>query len=162
MILCLRDADATAQLGAALSRALGPVSACPAEGVRLHLRGPLGAGKTSLARGLLRAMGVTGHVRSPSYTLIETYEAQGWQIVHYDLYRLGGGEELELLGAREHLAAGHLCCIEWPERAGGWLPAAHLEVDLGYEHGGRKARIQAHATFGRRWLERLAIPDTLK
>lgn len=148
----LPDEQASECLGTALARTLGAAGASPSQGVQLDLRGPLGAGKTTVTRALLRSLGVTGPVRSPTYTLIEPYEADGWQIMHYDLYRIADGEELELLGAREHFRRGVLRCVEWPERAADWLLAPDLELVLEHRDEGRCAVLIAGSAFGCRWL----------
>jgi tRNA threonylcarbamoyl adenosine modification protein YjeE len=96
------------------------------------LRGELGTGKTTFARGLLRRLGVTGSIRSPTYTLIEPYEAGGLAVHHLDLYRIANPDELELMGTRDLLADGGLVLVEWPERAGRLLPNADLALD--FEH----------------------------
>ena len=159
MTLVLASDEDTVALGAALAATLGPPDASPSDGVQLHLRGPLGAGKTTVVRGLLRRMGVDGVVRSPTYTLMECYDCAGWRVVHYDLYRLepdaDGGEALELLDTREQLIAGTLCCVEWPERAGRWLPPADLTLTLAHRDAARDAALTAHGPWGHAWLSRL-------
>jgi tRNA threonylcarbamoyladenosine biosynthesis protein TsaE len=96
----------------------------------VHLIGDLGAGKTTLARGILRGLGHVGAVKSPTYTLIEPYEPGGRSLYHLDLYRLGDPEELEYLGLRDLLAGEALILVEWPERAGTALPPADLELRI--------------------------------
>lgn len=152
MKLRLQDEHASACLGRALAGGLGAARSSPPQGVQLDLRGPLGAGKTTVTRALLRELGVIGAVRSPTYTLIEPYEASGWQIMHYDLYRIADGDELELLGAREHFRHGVLRCIEWPERAVDWLQLPDLELVLDHHDEGRAAELIAGSDFGRCWL----------
>jgi tRNA threonylcarbamoyladenosine biosynthesis protein TsaE len=131
--LFLADAEATERAGAALAR-------CPAlERVsQLHLVGDLGAGKTTLVRGLLHALGHSGPVRSPTYTLIEPYELPGRTVLHFDLYRLADPEELEYLGAREQSGPGTLWLVEWPGRGAGWLPEPDLVATLQPEGQGRR------------------------
>lgn len=102
----------------------------------VYLSGDLGAGKTTLVRGLLRALGYQGRVKSPSYGLIESYDIAGREIHHLDLYRLGHGEEIAYLGLEDLLAEGSLLLIEWPERGHGWLPAAHWRIRLDDRPGG--------------------------
>lgn len=119
----------TMALGAALARA----------GLRrgaVHLSGELGAGKTTLVRGFLRAAGETGAIRSPTFTLVEEYRIGAMSVKHYDLYRLSDPEELEFLGLRDHVAADSLCFFEWPERGGGLLPDPRLDIRLAYAGGG--------------------------
>ena len=148
----LAGETASARLGEALARTLVAPESSPPQGMQLDLRGSLGAGKTTLIRGLLRALGVTGTVRSPTYTLIEPYEASGWRLMHYDLYRISEPEELELLGAREHFERGVLRCVEWPQRAGGWLPAGDLVVALSGTGDSRLAELVAGSDVGGAWL----------
>ncbi|RMD77893.1 MAG: tRNA (adenosine(37)-N6)-threonylcarbamoyltransferase complex ATPase subunit type 1 TsaE, partial [Gammaproteobacteria bacterium] len=118
----------------------------------------LGAGKTTLARAWLAELGHRGAVRSPSYTLLEPYEGEGWRAWHLDLYRLGGPEELELLGVRDLLAGPGLLLVEWPERGGPAVPPADLEVALSHDGppGRRRVRLLARSPRGAEALGRLA------
>jgi len=100
--------------------------------VIVFLCGELGAGKTSFARCLLTHLGATGPVKSPTYTLVESYSLDVGAAAHFDLYRLENSDELEFLGARELIAESALTLIEWPERAAGGLPAAHWRIQ--FEH----------------------------
>ena len=97
----------------------------------ITLAGDLGAGKTAFARGFLRARGVTGEVPSPTFTLVQLYETQGSLIYHFDLYRLARAEDAFELGIEEAFADG-ISLIEWPERLGPFLPAARLDIALGF------------------------------
>ncbi|MGM0412234.1 MAG: tRNA (adenosine(37)-N6)-threonylcarbamoyltransferase complex ATPase subunit type 1 TsaE [Pseudomonadota bacterium] len=144
----LPDEAATLELGALLA-ATAPETALVA------LQGELGAGKTTLVRGLLQGLGYSGAVTSPTYTLMEPYEAGGRRLVHFDLYRLGDPEELEMLGAREELDGGALALVEWPERGEGVLPSADLHLALDHRGAGRRARLVAGSEAGRQWLARL-------
>jgi len=145
----LADEAATQRLGAALA-ATAPMSGW------LALRGDLGAGKTTLVRAFLRALGYAGRVVSPTYTLVETYEiagkTSGRRIAHYDLYRLNDPEELEWMGAREDFGGDTLCLVEWPERGVGVLPPPDLELHLLHEDETRRAQMQAHSAVGNAWL----------
>jgi tRNA threonylcarbamoyladenosine biosynthesis protein TsaE len=148
----LPDAAATERLGAQLARAI-PWSVPQA--LTAYLHGELGAGKTTLARGLLRELGVSGTVRSPSYTLLETYECSGHRVLHLDLYRLAGSADVASLGIRDELAAGVLLLVEWPERAAGSLPPADLLVSLSAMGEGRRAKIEGPVAAGAAWLARI-------
>ncbi|KPK38378.1 MAG: tRNA threonylcarbamoyladenosine biosynthesis protein TsaE [Gammaproteobacteria bacterium SG8_47] len=144
----LGDEAATLALGARLARGLSP-------GLMVFLKGELGAGKTTLVRGLLRALGYEGAVRSPTFTLLEPYTAADWRIYHFDLYRLSDPEELEYIGAREYFGDDALCLVEWPERGAGWLPPADILIELECERTGRRARISAQSSRGEAALARL-------
>lgn len=144
--LALPDPSATDALGRALAAALPP-----GLGLRLDLCGDLGAGKSSLARALLRALGVQGTIRSPTYTLVERYPLEGGEAVHLDLYRIADPGELEFLGLDE-VGEARLMLVEWPERAGHALPAADLEVRLALAGSGREAVLQAMTGRGADWL----------
>lgn len=120
----------------------------------VQLQGDLGAGKSTLARALLRALGVQGGIRSPTYTLVERYPlSDGHEAWHLDLYRIGQAEELDFLGLDEGSAS--LWLVEWPERGAGALPPSDLIVALEIEGAGRRARLSAASPAGREWLDRL-------
>jgi len=110
---------------------------------RVGLRGPLGAGKTTLVRGLLRAMGYQGAVKSPTYGLVESYEAADLEIAHFDLYRLADPDELEFIGFADYIRDGNLCLIEWPEKGGKWTAGLDLMITLTPHDGGRKISIES-------------------
>ena len=141
----LDSAAATERLGARLARVLRP-------GGVLYLHGELGAGKTTLARGLLHGLGHRGTVKSPTYTLVEPYQIGPWRLFHWDLYRLADPEELEFLGLRDQLDSEAVLLIEWPERGQGELPAADLEVRLDYAGAGRSCRLEARSRAGQALL----------
>jgi tRNA threonylcarbamoyladenosine biosynthesis protein TsaE len=118
-----RSGEETEALGAQL------LGAKPAAGTACRvvtLSGELGAGKSTFARGVLRALGATGHLKSPSYSLLESYELPSVHVIHLDLYRLQDPDELENLGLADYHRPGHLWLIEWPERGAGRLPPADL------------------------------------
>jgi len=144
----LADEQATEALGARLAGLLAP-------GLMIHVRGDLGAGKTTLVRGLLRALGVTGAVRSPTYTLIEPYELPSLRLYHLDLYRLADPEELEWLGLRDLLDGHSLCLIEWPERGRGVLPDPDLEIRLAHAGRARRAQLAGRTEAGKRIVAQL-------
>jgi tRNA threonylcarbamoyladenosine biosynthesis protein TsaE len=142
------DAEAMQALGASLARAL------PARTTAvLHLSGDLGAGKTTLVRGFLAALGNTGRVKSPTYTLIETYELDHRTAHHLDLYRLKTPEEAEGLGLRDLEG---IVLIEWPEKGAGHLPAADVVVRLSHLGEGRSAAIEAMTDLGRQLAAKLS------
>ena len=143
--LFLSDADATAALGARLAETR-PVRAV------VHLHGDLGAGKSTLARALLRALGVSGTIRSPTYTLIERYSPAVGDVVHLDLYRIAAAGELEFLGLDELRGEVRLWLVEWPERGGAALPAPDLEVRLAMAGAGRSVELKETSEKGRSWL----------
>ncbi|WP_397573953.1 tRNA (adenosine(37)-N6)-threonylcarbamoyltransferase complex ATPase subunit type 1 TsaE [Silanimonas sp.] len=144
----LADAEATADLGARLA-------ATRPERAVVHLQGDLGAGKSTLARALLRALGVTGTIRSPTYTLIERYALPDGEAAHLDLYRLGDAGELDFLGMDELQDAAALWLVEWPERGGAALPAPDLAIHLALEAEGRRAVLKPLSDAGWEWIRRL-------
>lgn len=142
----LPDAEATEHLGQALARTR-PTQALA------QLHGDLGAGKSTLARALLRALGVQGAIRSPTYTLIERYPLDDGEAWHLDLYRIGHAEELDFLGLDEGDV--RLWLVEWPERGEGALPPADLKVELAVDGQGRRYALSGLSEAGRGWLSRL-------
>jgi tRNA threonylcarbamoyladenosine biosynthesis protein TsaE len=141
----LADAQATEAFGARLAE-------CCRGGLLVFLHGDLGAGKTTLVRGFLRAAGCSGPVKSPTYTLVEPYSSQRGSFYHLDLYRLSDAEELEWIGVRDLFDAEQICLIEWPERGAGYLPAADLHVYLRLEDNGRRVRLAAASARGEQVL----------
>jgi len=123
----------------------------------VHLGGDLGAGKSTLARAWLRALGVTGTVPSPTYTLVERYQVPSGEVLHLDLYRVADAGELEFLGLDE--LTPWLWLVEWPERAGAQLPPVDLSIHLALAGNGRSARIAAKSLPGRKWLGQIRMPD---
>jgi tRNA threonylcarbamoyladenosine biosynthesis protein TsaE len=137
----LADDQATEALGRQLSVLLA------GKGV-VYLTGELGAGKTTLARGIIRGMGHGGAVKSPTFTLVEPYQFAEQAVYHFDLYRLEDPEELEYLGIDDYLEGGDLCLIEWPEKGAGHLPPWDLSIELVVLAEGRKVLINANSAFG--------------
>lgn len=144
----LADEAATAALGSALAPLLVP-------GLSIHLSGDLGAGKTTLVRAMLRALGERGRVRSPTFTLVEPYRAGGLDIAHLDLYRLEDPSEWVESGFDEQVGGQTVSLVEWPERAAPLLPAPDLLVTLEVDGEGRRATLRAHGPAGERLLEAL-------
>lgn len=140
----LADAAATEYLGAQLAGSVTPSL--------VYLIGELGAGKTTLVRGFLHALGYSGKVRSPTYTLVEPYACECCTVFHLDLYRLADAEELEWLGLRDMLSESALLMVEWPERGNGVLPPADLTVYIEYSGAGRVARLVPASKAGKQLL----------
>jgi tRNA threonylcarbamoyladenosine biosynthesis protein TsaE len=147
-----RTAQDTEDFGGRLARSRPAADAALAV---LYLTGELGAGKTTLARGFLRALGVTEAVPSPTYTLLELYPAGAVTVVHVDLYRVRAPSELESLGLREWARTGHVWLIEWPERGGTRLPPADLSVAFTVGEAGHEIEVGARSALGEAWLARL-------
>lgn len=145
----LPDEAATLAYAAHLARSLPPAEVP----FIVYLHGDLGAGKTTLARGLLRALGELGAVRSPTYGVLAEYNPLAGRVVHLDLYRLQSPEELPALGLADYLPGSRLWLVEWPERAAGsGLPAADAEVALAYEGSGRRIDLLPRSPLGEHWV----------
>ena len=139
------DADATARLGAALAAGIVP-------GRVLHLSGELGTGKTTLVRGLLRALGVAGPIKSPTYAWVEPYSISSLDLYHFDFYRFADRNAWLSSGLREYFRPEAVCIVEWPERAGDLLPSPDLEIRLHYDGTARRAELRSHSAAGDGWL----------
>jgi len=156
--LYLKDEESTSRLAELLAPCLvlpnteGQISA------RVHLKGDLGAGKTHLARALLRACGVTGRIKSPSYALLETYKVSNLYFYHLDFYRFSDPREWIDAGFRDLLQKQAVVLIEWPEQAGSLLPPPDLEISLDYAGTGRTARLAAYSNKGKSWLTSMVLP----
>jgi tRNA threonylcarbamoyladenosine biosynthesis protein TsaE len=146
--LKLPDAASTARLGAALAAGVGP-------GRVLHLSGDLGAGKTTLVRGLLRALGMTGAVKSPTYTWVEPYAISSLDLYHFDFYRFADKTEWLSSGLREYFGPDAFCIVEWPEKVGSLLPPPDLSIALRYDGESRGASLASHSPAGEAWLSSL-------
>ena len=137
----------------AMGRALAP---CLAPGLVIYLRGELGAGKTTLVRGVLRGLGYEGRVKSPTYTLVELYTVSRLDLHHFDFYRFHDPREWIDAGFRETFNGRNVSLIEWPEKAGPLLPAADVEIVLTSSRTGRNASLRSSSPRGDRCLECLA------
>ncbi len=117
-------------------------------GERIYLSGELGAGKTTLVRGLLRGLGYQGTVKSPTFTLVEPYELAGHTIYHFDLYRVNNSMELVSMGLEDYLAPQAICLVEWPERGAGVLPEPDIELKLDLRDHDRLLNLNAKTARG--------------
>jgi tRNA threonylcarbamoyladenosine biosynthesis protein TsaE len=147
----LPDAAATERAGRALAPAL-------AGGMLVTLSGPLGAGKTAFARGVLRGLGWTGAVKSPTYTLLEHYAFSSLYLYHFDFYRFADPEEWETAGVADAFTREAACLVEWPERVSAFLPPADLVVRIGWpaDGDGRELDLEARTPDGERCLNAIA------
>lgn len=121
----------------------------------IYVHGALGAGKTTLVRGILRALGYAGAVKSPTFTLVEPYAFADFSLYHFDLYRLNDPEELEFLGVRDYLHGKGVCVVEWAERAQSVLPTPDLDITISPTGTGRLVQITTHTEHGTASLEAL-------
>jgi tRNA threonylcarbamoyladenosine biosynthesis protein TsaE len=145
----LPDEAATLALGAAIAAGLVP-------GLAIHLSGELGAGKTTLVRGVLRALGYAGAVKSPTYTLVEVYEVSRLHLHHFDFYRFHDPREWIDAGFREAFNDRNVSLIEWPEKGGSLLPPADVRIALAASHSGRSASLRSCSLRGQKCLALLA------
>jgi len=150
--LSLPDEAATLRLGEALAPGIGP-------GRVIHLRGELGAGKTTVARGLLRALGYAGRVKSPTYAVVEPYTLSRLHLYHFDFYRFSEKAEWVNSGFRDYFSPATACIVEWPERAGGLLAPPDLEIRLEIAGEARRALMEACTPAGESWLS--SLPSSL-
>ena len=130
--------------GAQLAAAIGAVNTP----LLILMKGDLGAGKTTLSRGILQALGHQGAVKSPTYTLVEPYQLAIGKIYHFDLYRLTDPEELEHIGFSDYLSEAKLCIIEWPENGGGYIPQPDVLIDITQHTSGREVFLDSNTESG--------------
>ena len=146
----LADEQATVAFGDTLAKT---VSQDVKQGIVVYLNGDLGAGKTTLTRGFVRGMGHQGNVKSPTYTLVEPYELEHWQVYHFDLYRLADPEELEFMGIRDYFSESSCSFIEWPEKGAGLLANADLIINIAYDNEQRVLSISDKSPLGQQVLQ---------
>ncbi|MBU0621955.1 MAG: tRNA (adenosine(37)-N6)-threonylcarbamoyltransferase complex ATPase subunit type 1 TsaE [Gammaproteobacteria bacterium] len=146
--IALPDEAATAAFATSLAKMLRP-------GLVIYLRGNLGAGKTTLVRALLQALGYDGRVKSPTYTLLERYEVAGLHLRHFDLYRFRDAEEWEGSGFRDEFDGSNICLVEWPEQAAGLLPPADISLTFEILQDGREVLLHAYTPAGQTCLSAL-------
>jgi len=146
----LEDEQATVEFGECLAQT---VKNDIEIGIVVYLNGDLGAGKTTLTRGFVRGMGHKGNVKSPTYTLVEPYELEQWQVYHFDLYRLADPEELEFMGIRDYFSSDCCSFIEWPEKGAGLLAKADLIINIAYDNEQRVLSINQESTLGQQVLQ---------
>lgn len=150
----ISDEQAMCEFGAKLMRAIYDNQASSA--VVLYLNGELGAGKTTLSRGMIQSLGHQGKVKSPTYALVEEYHLAGKDIYHFDLYRLSDPEELEFMGIRDYFSANSICLIEWAERGDGLLAEPDLIVNIQYMAQARQIEISAKTSQGELILQQFS------
>jgi tRNA threonylcarbamoyladenosine biosynthesis protein TsaE len=137
--------------GAQLATAIGKIDAP----LLMLLNGDLGAGKTTISRGLLQGLGHQGAVKSPTYTLVEPYELDIGVVYHFDLYRLIDSEELEHIGFSDYLSEAKLCIIEWPENGGSYIPQPDISIDISVYQSGRRLTLSSATESGNRCINLL-------
>lgn len=148
----LKDEAATVAFGHKIAISISDHISGP---LAIYLYGDLGAGKTTLTRGIVTGFGFNGRVKSPTYTLVEPYELAQRTIYHFDLYRLGDPEELEFMGIRDYFTDNALCVIEWPQQGEGFLPTADISVNLMYVEQHRQIKLTSSTPQGEKLLNLL-------
>ncbi|MBC7945871.1 MAG: tRNA (adenosine(37)-N6)-threonylcarbamoyltransferase complex ATPase subunit type 1 TsaE [Burkholderiales bacterium] len=145
----LRDESATGEVGVRLARSIEP-------GMIIYLSGELGSGKTTLVRALLRARGVNGRIKSPTFTLVEVYSVSKLNFYHFDFYRFNNPDEWLSAGFRDYFGPDAVCLIEWPEKAGNSLPSPDIRIHLRCTADARIAEMLAPTVQGQRCLSELS------
>lgn len=148
MLFLLKNEAETIKLGAKIASAIKG-------GEVIYLKGDLGAGKTTFVSGFLHALGHSGNVKSPTYTLIEPYTVTDKNIYHFDLYRINDPEELEAMGLRDYCDGESICLYEWPEQGEGVLPEADIILSLNYADQSREVKIESKSAKGEQILSHI-------
>ncbi len=149
-VVTLEDESATLRAGEWLGGGIEP-----GRHLCISLQGELGAGKTTLSKGVLRGLGHRGNVKSPTYTLVEPYELEAATVYHFDLYRLADPEELEYMGIRDYFTNNSLSLVEWYERGAGVLPPPDVVLTLSVDGNGRRLRGKSLSEAGKNVLARM-------
>lgn len=149
-VIELPDEQAMVQFGGSIARLIR-------DRLIITLQGDLGAGKTTLSRGILQGLGHSGAVKSPTYTLVEPYQLALGAVYHFDLYRLVDAEELEYMGFADYLADAQLCLIEWPEQGQGFLPMADIAIEISQPGAGRCVTLCANSAVGQQLISQLGV-----
>jgi len=149
LVNIVHDEAEMLELGSVLASVIPPVLTV------IFLQGPLGAGKTTLVRGVLRSLGHTGKVKSPTYTLVEPYTIANRSVFHFDFYRVEHPQELEHIGVGDYFVAPALCLVEWPDKAAAVIPPADIICYLEFHSAGRQVTIEAHSAAGEAVIVRL-------
>jgi tRNA threonylcarbamoyladenosine biosynthesis protein TsaE len=153
----LVDSEATIAMGNTLAQLIKDELK---KGVIVYLHGDLGAGKTTLTRGFVQGMGHKGNVKSPTYTLVEPYELNAWNVYHFDLYRLADPEELEYMGIRDYFGENSCCFIEWPEKGEGLLPKPDLIITIEYVGAQRQITLESKTELSQLLVDKmLELPN---
>nr|WP_279646857.1 tRNA (adenosine(37)-N6)-threonylcarbamoyltransferase complex ATPase subunit type 1 TsaE [Pseudomonas cyclaminis] len=146
----MADEDAMVAFGGRIAQVTG------GKGL-IFLEGDLGAGKTTLSRGIIRGLGHAGAVKSPTFTLVEPYEIGAVRAFHFDLYRLVDPEELEYVGIRDYFDEDALCLIEWPDKGAGFLPKPDLTITITPHESGRQLKLLPQSARAESWCAALAL-----
>ena len=150
VVLFLADEDAMVAFGQRIAQVTAGAGL-------IFLEGDLGAGKTTLSRGIIRGLGHTGAVKSPTFTLVEPYEIGAIRAFHFDLYRLVDPEELEYMGIRDYFDKDALCLIEWADKGTGFLPKPDLTITITPRESGRQLKLLPQSARAESWCAALAL-----
>jgi tRNA threonylcarbamoyladenosine biosynthesis protein TsaE len=151
MQILLEDEQKMQVFGEKIAQVIGQINAP----LLILLNGDLGAGKTTLSRGILNGLGHRGSVKSPTYTLVEPYDLEIGKVFHFDLYRLVDPEELYDIGFNDYLTESQLCMIEWPDKGGSLLPKADISLQINSNGSGRQVILTAQTSLGSQCVNEL-------